>query len=326
VTLPALSAAVYRAAAPIPQSPSAPAIAVDPLPGGGEARGRAEVLAEVSGNSFYDVTFHAKVGDEAWQQIGTDDNRRYRVFHDIADVPPGTTIQYRAAVLDNAGHTRASDISSVQVAAPLIAMTAPADGGNVRGEVTLRAEATPDQNHYSVTFERNVDENGWTAVGTDASQGAYSVVDDISDVANEMPISYRAVLTYATGQTVTSAERSVTVKPPVTTAVVHYRRAGASPDYSNWGLHFWGDATADTSEPSWDAPRAPDGFDTYGAYFEIPITNDLARLFFVVHKPNGETVPTDREPGGDRSIVPFDNPEIWLKQGDATIYFSEPTP
>jgi hypothetical protein len=45
---------------------------------------------------------------------------------------------------------------------------------------------------------------------------------------------------------------------------------------------------------------------------------------FIVHKPGEDTVPTTREPGGDRSFVPVDHPEIWLKQGDPTIYYSPP--
>ena len=47
--------------------------------------------ADVGGDSFDEVTFLAKVGHGGWQDIGTDDNAPYRVFHDVADVAPGTT-------------------------------------------------------------------------------------------------------------------------------------------------------------------------------------------------------------------------------------------
>ena len=43
-----------------------------------------------------------------------------------------------------------------------------------------------------------------------------------------------------------------------------------------------------------------------------------------MHLPSGDSVPDTREPGGDRSFVPLDHPEIWLKQGDPTVYFSQP--
>ena len=45
---------------------------------------------------------------------------------------------------------------------------------------------------------------------------------------------------------------------------------------------------------------------------------------FIVHRPSGDTVPTTREPGGDRSFTPATNNEIWLKQNDPAIYTSEP--
>lgn len=44
-----------------------------------------------------------------------------------------------------------------------------------------------------------------------------------------------------------------------------------------------------------------------------------------MHRPNGDSVPDTREPGGDRSFLPIDDPEIWLIQGDPTAYTSQPT-
>jgi hypothetical protein len=34
--------------------------------------------------------------------------------------------------------------------------------------------------------------------------------------------------------------------------------------------------------------------------------------------------PATREPGGDRSFVPLEHPEIWLVQGNPAVYFSPP--
>ena len=56
----------------------------------------------------------------------------------------------------------------------------------------------------------------------------------------------------------------------------------------------------------------------------VPIQDESKPVNFIVHKPSGDTVPTNREPGGDRSFTPATNPEIWLKEGDATVYFTEP--
>ena len=49
-----------------------------------------EVEADLGGDSFYEVTFQAKIGDDPWEPIGTDDNAPYRVFHDVYALEPGT--------------------------------------------------------------------------------------------------------------------------------------------------------------------------------------------------------------------------------------------
>ena len=324
VTVGPLSAVVYVSDAPIPASPSAPGIAVAPLPDGGVARDRVEVRAFVDGDSFYDVTFEAKVGDGDWTVVGTDDNDPYRVFHDVATIAPGTTVEYRATVLDNAGNVRTSGTEAVTVAEPLVRLTAPGDGAKIRNQVRLTAEVVPDDNDNVVEFQRSVDGGPWTTVDTDGSQPAYVGSDDVSALADGAVVSYRAVLTYAPGKTVTSAPASATVSPPVTTAVVHYFRPAG--DYDDWGLHLWGDAIAPGVATDWTAPRQRDGVDGDGAYFNIPLADDTKPVNFIVHRPGGDSVPTTREPGGDRSFIPIDNPEIWLIQGDPTIYYSDPTP
>jgi alpha-amylase len=322
VTVPALSAVVYRSSKRIPRSHRAPAISVSAPD---EGRDRLEVKANVAGSSFYEVTFEAKQGNGAWRAIGTDDNAPYRVFQDVADIAPGTKMRYRATVLDNAGHTRRSDAVSSEIAPPAIALEAPNDGGRVRGRVEVRAIATPDHPTYSVTFQHKVGSGDWTDIGTDTSSPVYTAFDDTTGLADGTIVSYRAILTYAPGQTTTSDERSVeVVSTPVTTAVVHYRRPAG--DYDSWGLHLWGDAIADGVATDWAAPRQRDGVDGDTAFFNIPIKDDTKPVNFIVHQPSGDSVPTTREPGGDRSFVPIEHKEIWLEQGDPTVYFSDPTP
>src|SRR5512132_2929186 len=315
-----LSAVVYRAVRPLERSREAPSVALaDP----GTLRDRAEVRADVGGDGFAEVTFLARIGDGGWSQIGTDDNAPYRVFHDVADLQPGTRVQYKAVVLDNAGHTRASAVRTGTVAPPAITLEAPSDCGRVRGRVEVRAVATPDQPSYSVTFYRQVGDGPWTPVGTDTSSPVYTVFDDTTGLADGSIVRYRAVLTYAPGQTVESAIHSVTVvATPVTTAIVHCSRPAG--DYAAWGLHVWGDAIADGVATTWDAPRQRDGVDGFGAFYQIPLKDDTKPVNFIMHRPNGDVVPDTREPGGDRSFVPLEHPEIWLKQGNPTVYFSPP--
>jgi alpha-amylase len=320
LTVAPLSAVVYRATRPLERSRRAPSVT---LANPGPLRDRAEIRAQVGGDQFAEVTFLARVGNRGWKPIGTDDNAPYRVFHDVADIDPGTRVQYRAVVLDNAGHTRSSAVRAGVVAPPAIELEAPTDGGRVRGEVEVRAVATPDHPTYSVTFYRQVGDGAWTPIGTDTSSPVYTAFDDTTGLADGSTVRYKAVLAYAPGQVVESATRSVTVvTEPVTAAVVHYRRPAG--DYDQWGLHLWGDAIADGVATSWDAPRQRDGIDDFGAVYQIPLKDDTKPVNFIMHQPSGDVVPDTREPGGDRSFVPLEHPEIWLVQGDPTVYFSPP--
>jgi hypothetical protein len=108
--------------------------------------------------------------------------------------------------------------------------------------------------------------------------------------------------------------------------VVHYNRPAGDYDHptlGSWGLHLWGDAIADGVATDWGAPRQRAGVDAFGAFYEIPLKDDTKPVNFIVHRPSGDMVPDTREPGGDRSFVPLEHPEIWLVQGDPTVYFTE---
>ena len=328
VSLAPLSTVVYRAKERIPRSRSAPSIALD-VPAQG--RDRLEVRANLGSKVFSEVTFLAKAGNGSWRDIGTDDNAPYRVFHDVADIKPGTTVQYRAIVLDNAHHTRSSAVRRATIAPPAIVLEAPTADGRVRGTVEVRAVATPDHANYAVTFQRSVNNGPFTNVGTDDSSPVYTVFDDTSALPDAASVTYRAVLTYAPGRTATSNTRTVTVvQTPVTTAVVHYNRPngdyGALPN--GWGLHLWGDAVdpAVLATVAWDKPFQRTGMDAFGAVYEIPLVDDTKPVNFIMHLPSGDSVPSTREPGGDRSFVPLDHPQIWLKAGDPAVYFAQPPP
>ena len=202
-----------------------------------------------------------------------------------------------------------------------------AEGSKVRDTVELRAVADPERATHVVRFERMLDGGEWTLVGSDDSSPAYTATDDISvlDLAPGTPIHYRAVLTEPDGTTSTSAVRTVTAAgPPLEVAVVHYFRPAG--DYTGWGLHLWGDAVdpAVLAQVAWDRPWPLTRIDGAWARYEIPLQDDTKAVNFIMHLPSGDSVPDTREPGGDRSFVPLDHPEIWLKQGDPTVYFSQP--
>ena len=326
VTVPALSAVVYKLAGRVPRSRRAPSISLAAPAVAAAQRGRVEVRADVGGDSFYEVTFQADSG-EGWEAIGTDDNAPYRVFHDVSGLRPGTEVRYRAVVLDNAGHTRRSGRRATTVP-PAVLQWDPRvtpEGSNVRNSVPLNLFADPERATHVVRFERSVDGGAWTTIATDSSSPQYSVSDDIAALPVGTEIRYRAILTDL-GATSTSEIRTVRIAAPVTTAIVHYNRAGPAADYADWGLHLWGDAVADSvlEQITWAKPWPRTGVDAYGAFYEIAIKDDTKPVNFILHRPSGDSVPDTREPGGDRAFVPIATPEIWLKQGDATIYTSPP--
>jgi alpha-amylase len=323
VSLAPLSTAVYKAVRHIPRSHAAPSVALD-VPATG--RDRIEVKASLGSDQFAEVTFLAKTGRGGWKDIGTDDNSPYRVFHDVSDIAPGTTVQYRAVVLDNGHHTRSSAVRSTTVSQPSIMITSPAEGSKVRGGTDVAASVVPEHSSDVVVFERQIGNGAWTVVATDDSSPVYTFHDTFSpDLPTGTPIRYRATLNGA----VTSAVRTVTAqKETLAAAVVHYNRPAG--DYgtlpNGWGLHMWGDAVdpAVLATIAWDKPFQRTGTDGFGAVYTIPLVKDTAPLNFIMHLPSGNSVPSTREPGGDRSFIPLDHPEIWLKQGDPTIYFNMP--
>jgi glycosidase len=322
LTVPPLSTVVYRLAGRIPESHAAPAISLNAPAPAAESHGRMQVSANVDGSSFYEVTFYAKVGNGNWQPIGTDDSAPYRVFHDVSGLAPGTDVQYRAVVLDNDRHTATSNTRATRVPPPAVTIEAPAEGSGVRGTVEVRATADPELATHVVSFERSVSGGPWTPIGTDSSSPVYTVFDDLTplNLPAGTPVAYRAKLGGAV-----SATRTVhAAGPPATLATLHYFRPAG--DYTDWGLHMWGDAVdpAVLAQIAWDHPwpltRVVGGW----AEYDIPLVDDTKPVNFIMHLPAGDSVPTTREPGGDRSFLPINTPNVWIKQGDPTVYSSQP--
>jgi hypothetical protein len=98
VTVPPLSAAVWRATAPLAAPSAAPTVTIAAPADGAEVEGRVEVRADVTGDGFHEVTFAMQAGDGAWRVLGTDDNPPYRVHPDVADIAGGTALTFKAVV------------------------------------------------------------------------------------------------------------------------------------------------------------------------------------------------------------------------------------
>ena len=110
VTVPGLSAVVYRAAHRMTRSKAAPPIW---LTAPAESSGRPEIDAAVHGTSLYQVSFYAN-----GTLLGTDDSAPYRVFPDVSGYAPGTRLALMAVAKDNAGHTSVARGATTIVAPP----------------------------------------------------------------------------------------------------------------------------------------------------------------------------------------------------------------
>jgi len=128
VTVPALSAVVWKAAAPLAKTPETPAPFFRTPAAGAPVNDRAEIGVSVPGGGFNQVTFLWRpVGSQDWQPIGTDDNAPYRVFHDVTGIAPGTPIEYRAVVVEHDGDL------GVAVTSAVAGVPAPPTGGGGGG-------------------------------------------------------------------------------------------------------------------------------------------------------------------------------------------------
>ncbi len=216
LTLPGLSAAVYVSSDRIPRSTHAPRVDLAQPAPAEESHGRMHVRADVHGDSFYEVTFQRRVGNGSWQSIGVDDSAPYQVFDDVSSLTPDREVSYRAAVLDNAGHTRGSDTRTTRVPRTRVTVTAPADGGTVSriDPVALTASVDPERPLQSVEFQRSVAGGPWTSLGTDSSAPAYTATDDVSALPLGTSVRYRAILSEHGAVQATSAPVTVTTAPP----------------------------------------------------------------------------------------------------------------
>jgi hypothetical protein len=104
VTVPPLSAVVYRANSGLRADGDVPAPVFSAPGAAAIVTGRAEIGVGVPAGAFTQVTFAWRpVGTQEWQLLGTDDNAPYRVFHDVAALPQGTPVGYRAVARDHDG-------------------------------------------------------------------------------------------------------------------------------------------------------------------------------------------------------------------------------
>lgn len=99
-----------------------------------------------------------------------------------------------------------------------------------------------------------------------------------------------------------------------TKVTFHYQRTDGN--YDGWDIWVW------PSNPGGDGSAvAFSGSDSYGQIATVEMPGDISEVGFIVRKGNWE----DKDISDDRKITVTDGvAEVWLKQGDATVYTSAP--
>ncbi|HEY3436386.1 MAG TPA: alpha-amylase family glycosyl hydrolase, partial [Actinotalea sp.] len=153
LTVPALSAVVLKAGAPVVAATGDQPIALA-APGAGAAlSGVSPVTATVQSDLWQETSFaYRVVGDTSWTPLGTAESTSPRVFHDVSGLADGTLVEYRAVSVDAAGHRVAtSTFGSVGVAVDGVVVTPPPTGdllvsvpGSFNSEVGCPGDWQPD--------------------------------------------------------------------------------------------------------------------------------------------------------------------------------------
>ena len=207
-------------------------------------------------------------------------------------------------------------------AAPSLTVDAPAAGAT--GEVSVGA-TVPGTGLTKVVFAAEVGDGPWQTLGV-ADHAPYQVSQDLSKVAAGTAVRYKALVVDSAGHTAhaygTTTVGAVTPPAPPQAvnrdyAVVHYQRPDG--DYTGWNLYAWGDIDP-SEQTSWPAGHAFSGVDSYGAFAWVKLKPGATNVGFIV-EDNGT-----KDVDSDRSIDLTKTGEVWIKQGDATVSTSPPTP
>jgi glycosidase len=224
------------------------------------------------------------------------------------------------------------EITSLDDGALVSLPTQVMDGHDVDQRIEVRADLDAEV-MAEVTFAVRVGDGPYVPIGTD-DNAPYRVFYDADQLRGheDTPLSFRAIVNDLSGHIASDEVLGVQVEFPQPTgparqyALIHYQRpagdygdhtTGNSADY--WGLHLWGDAIDPAEATDWTSPKPFLGEDEFGRFAFVKLADDTKPLNFIVHR--GDTKDPENSP--DRSFQPATNPEIWLRQGDSTIYTSQ---
>ncbi|GHH30910.1 1,4-alpha-glucan branching enzyme [Streptomyces lanatus] len=334
VTVPAGSAVVYKAAGKLPQPATAPTITLK-APAAG-ATGTVEIGADVDGGQLNRVVFAAQVGGGKWKTLGSADHAPYKVTQTIGkDVPVGTALRYKAVVIDSAGR-RASATAASTTGTPSAPETPSASSRDYAVVHYKRTDGDyANWGLYAWGDLADGESTEWPKshpfVGRDA-YGAFAYVklkpgasgvgflvidkDGNKDVSADRTIDVTKTgeVWIEQGKADVVTERPDLPEQDKSKAVIHYHRADGN--YDGWGLHTW---TGAANPTEWSNPLKPVKTDTYGAVFEVPLTDGATSLSYILHKGDEKDLPTDQS-----LDLTANGHEVWLLSGQEKYLLPQP--
>jgi glycosidase len=224
------------------------------------------------------------------------------------------------------------EITSLQHGDTVVLGTNTWDGHRVLDRIEVAAGLDADV-LAEVTFAVREGNDDYVPIGTD-DNAPYRIFYDASHLKGQegAALSFRAIVNDLSDHLAADQVVNVGVEfaeppgPETPYALIHYNRP--SSDYGDhttgdfndfWGLHLWGNAIAVSEATDWTSPKPFLGEDEYGRFAFVRLADDTQPVNFIVHR--GDT--KDPEGSPDRSFDPATTPEIWLRQGDLTVYTSQ---
>ncbi|MEY9990832.1 pullulanase-type alpha-1,6-glucosidase [Streptomyces sp. V4I8] len=336
VTVPAGSAIVLKAAGKPAKPAAKPSITLK-APAEG-ATGTVEIGAGVDGGQLNRVVFAAQVGNGKWRTLGSADHAPYKVTQALGkDVPAGTALRYKAVVIDSAGRTASATAASTTGTPP--APETPSASSRDYAIVHYKRTDGDYANWglYAWGDLADGESTEWPAshpfVGRDAygafayvklKPGASNVGFLVIDKDGNKDVSAdRAIDVTKTGEVwIEQGKTDVRTEKPAadypapdkTKAVLHYQRPDG--DYDGWGLHVW---TGAANPTDWSNPIKPVKTDSYGAVFEVPLTDGATSLSYILHKGDEKDLPTDQS-----LDLTANGHEVWLLSGQEKYLLPQP--
>ncbi|MGR4853600.1 pullulanase-type alpha-1,6-glucosidase [Streptomyces sp. LARHCF252] len=336
VTVPAGSAIVLKAVGKPARPATEPTITLKSPAAG--ATGTVELSADVDGGRLNRVVFAAQTGNGKWRALGSADHAPYKVTQTIAgDVPPGTALRYKAVVVDSAGRTASALAASTTGTPPAeeppsassrdhaIVHYKRADGnyadwGLYAWGDLADGEATPWPESHPFTGRDAYGAFAYVKLKPGASNVSFLVIDKDGD---KDVSADRTIDVTKTGEVwIEQGEETVRTEKPAadypapdkTKAVLHYHRADGNHD--GWGLHVW---TGAANPTDWSNPLKPVKTDTYGAVFEVPLTDGATSLSYILHKGDEKDLPSDQS-----LDLKANGHEVWLLSGQEKYLLPQP--